>query len=1158
MAHLSAIIETPESNPPHVEWRGIKGVQRQDEVDQGVVRVRLTASDLPVTRAPQFGPPEIVPPEVTFSTVPNWQQVATWYSGIVERQVGTPAPKTGGDPTDRLGEVETILADVQSKVRYTGVELGMAAYVPRSPAETLERGYGDCKDKAVLLVSRLRAAGINAELVLVTPYPYSPVWPEIPGIEAFNHAIVYVPGKRPLWIDPTSEFTPASRLPAADQGRMGLIIDPNTTELVRTPENVATQNRSLQRHEIALTEEGAPNISMTLEVTGALEDTIRALANAALEMPEDQRARAYNQIGNSGTIGKVISVDWGAPKDLGHPARITIKGEKYARAGGTEQLAYVFTSDFGSQVISGLATMSDIARDKDRTDDVVLPLLSSTEELWKVIPPPGFKLKQVPSLKNVELGPLTLQREASAEPDGSVTFRYGIESSRKRYTITELRQVSEAVSKLRSERAIRVDFVPEGSQLMSDGKWKEGIERLRKDAEAVPQTAHSQLRYAAALSQVGLRDRAIEVYRKAIELDPNSAEAWARLSFAYGADQVGRFSRAGRDFGQAEKAIQKAIELNPKEPRYVAQFATLMQWKGSARFEDSAALAESIKLIESIAKDLPTVAPDALPEALLHAGRYEEGKQFYARDEAKASRADLKLATLAAADGVSDAMRESERLGQSEDVRKTTLKQAAQYLLAVREYAKAAELFSAGVDSSILSSDIDLLSRSRRRTEATLSKDPVIATVQKAIYALGDPDLRPEFGNLIAPEWRELDPLVMRNELLGIFAPFARIAGQALGSRATADIVVSTAEFSSEGSDELGYRIRFADPSANGQRKTVAWVVQRDGSYRILGFRNDAALIGGEALALAKKGTLDGARRWLDWQREEMTTTSLTDPLGGDVFARLWPATDPSGDAILAAAATLVSRGPHFEEGIDVLREVSRRATDRTFAGAVNQALSLALTRRAKYAEALPTLQELHKQYPMSEVGLTSLVTALTLSGKPEDSIELLRNIDPISPLHLVALRLRARSDASRGEYKDAVEIYRTIAETKNLTAGDWNNMAWATLFLPGEIEPNLEWAQRAIQLSQGRDLPAVQTLASVQAEVGKLKEARESILRYIGQRDPIDQGTWYVMGRIAEQLGFANTATAMYAKIKAPDVMNGVTLYDLAKVRISTIALPK
>jgi tetratricopeptide (TPR) repeat protein len=1156
VAHLSAVIETPEANVPRVAWRGIAGIQRKEEKDKGVVRIILSASDLPVTRTLSLAPPEAALPEIAVSTVPSWQHVAMWYSGVVEQKIGIPSPRGESDPTDRIKEIDAILADIQSKVRYTGLELGMDAYLPHTPAETLERGYGDCKDKAVLLVNRLRAAGINSQIALVTPYPFAQVFPDAPGVEAFNHVIVYVPGKRALWIDPTSEHTPASHLPAADEGRLALIVDPKTTGLVRTPESTADKNVVLSRYEITLTEDGAPNILQTVEATGVMEDSYRDMGDIALQASAEQKTISYGQIAKSLGLGKVTSIDWGTPRDLKRPEQIVFKGEKYSRAGGSEQLAYAFISVFGKDAIAGLAQISGLAAAKDRTQDVFVPVLSKTEEHWKLIPPPGFRLKQAPQLRDIAVGPLTLQRKVSLEPDGSVTLSYLLENSRRRYSMSEVQKISEAWEKLSKEPEIRVDFVPAGSQLMTEGKWKEGIERLRKDAEASPKNINALLRYASALIQVGLRDKAIAICREAIQTDPRSPEAWLRLSFAYRHDPIGRMNQAGTNLEQAEKAIQTAIGLNPREPRYIAELALTKEWAPGGRFEDPGALAESARLLEGISKDLPPMGQtDALPNALLHLRQFDAGKQFYAREEAKSARADLKLAMIAAADGVADALSASANLGLSEDARKTTLRQAGQYLLTVGEYRKSAELFSAGSNASVPLPDVDLLRRSRRRSETTLSKNPVIATVQRAIYALLYQTPGPEFVNLMTPEWRGVNPQAERSELLGILTPYSRIAGLSLGSKAIAEIVVSTVDFTAEGSDELGYRVRFADPATNGAQKSIAWVVHKDGDYLILGFRADAPATGGHALGLAKRQNFDGARRWLDWQREEASIpSSLPDPLAGDPFFRLWPGAKPSSDSILAAAAALVARGPNYQDGIDVLKDVQQRAKDPAFTTLVDQALASAFIRGAKYVEAVPIFERLHEIYPASEAGFTSLAMALISAGKIDEAVTLSRTIEPASSTYTAALRIRAVAAQSQGHYDDAIRIFRELSQARNITASDWNNMAWVTLFASGVEKPNLEWAQKAVQLSQGRSLPAIQTLASAQAEVGLLKEARESILRYIGERDPVDPGTLYVMGRIAEHLGLQDEATAMYSKIPRPDRTNGVTIYDLIQLR-TTVA---
>ena len=84
------------------------------------------------------------------------------------------------------------------------MEFGKGAIVPRSSRETLARRYGDCKDQATLLVAMLRVAGIRAQVALLRTGRYADVAPALPGLGDFDHAIVYIPGDRPMWIDPSA------------------------------------------------------------------------------------------------------------------------------------------------------------------------------------------------------------------------------------------------------------------------------------------------------------------------------------------------------------------------------------------------------------------------------------------------------------------------------------------------------------------------------------------------------------------------------------------------------------------------------------------------------------------------------------------------------------------------------------------------------------------------------------------------------------------------------------------------------------------------------------------------------------------------------------------------------------------------------------------
>jgi transglutaminase-like putative cysteine protease len=103
------------------------------------------------------------------------------------------AGEAAGDPLDFL----TILTrrlhrEIKREIRHQGA--------PQTPAETLARGRGACRDQTVLFIAACRAAGLAARFVsgyqdrsaLDTPERYLHAWPE-----------VYLPGQVWQGFDPT-------------------------------------------------------------------------------------------------------------------------------------------------------------------------------------------------------------------------------------------------------------------------------------------------------------------------------------------------------------------------------------------------------------------------------------------------------------------------------------------------------------------------------------------------------------------------------------------------------------------------------------------------------------------------------------------------------------------------------------------------------------------------------------------------------------------------------------------------------------------------------------------------------------------------------------------------------------------------------------------
>ena len=199
---LRLVIDAPSALPLKYEVLGSDARPVRTE-DKGRTSLVFELGPLPATETPEdYLPAEDAKmPQVVFSTGKSWNDVAAAYSDLVESHLDLDAVRPlaqkaiGPGRPDRDKIIERLLASLRSQIRYTGVEFGKGAIVPRSSRETLARRYGDCKDQATLLVAMLRVAGIRAQVALLRTGRYGDVAPSLPGLGDFDHAIVYIPGE---------------------------------------------------------------------------------------------------------------------------------------------------------------------------------------------------------------------------------------------------------------------------------------------------------------------------------------------------------------------------------------------------------------------------------------------------------------------------------------------------------------------------------------------------------------------------------------------------------------------------------------------------------------------------------------------------------------------------------------------------------------------------------------------------------------------------------------------------------------------------------------------------------------------------------------------------------------------------------------------------
>ncbi len=94
---------------------------------------------------------------------------------------------------------------VQDEIRYVSLSVGAGGYLARHPSVVVEEGFGDCKDKSLLLVTMLNRMGIQAEVALTDLDAGHALASRMPSLSAFDHMIVRVViGGTSYWLDATS------------------------------------------------------------------------------------------------------------------------------------------------------------------------------------------------------------------------------------------------------------------------------------------------------------------------------------------------------------------------------------------------------------------------------------------------------------------------------------------------------------------------------------------------------------------------------------------------------------------------------------------------------------------------------------------------------------------------------------------------------------------------------------------------------------------------------------------------------------------------------------------------------------------------------------------------------------------------------------------
>ena len=318
----------PAQRSFHFNQPRLAGLKRQVDQQANEVVYRWAASDVArVDIEPAMPGFTEVAPYLHISTYQSWQEVGRWYWSLVADQLQsdqnlkqTAAQVTSGLHSD-LDKVRALHRFVIEKTHYVGLEFGIHGYKPYPVSQVLLRRFGDCKDKALLLLALLREVGIESELVLLRSRRAGQVDSEPASLAVFDHAITYVP-RLDLYLDGTAEFSGLDELPSQDQGVMVLRVGWGGTTLAHTPVLPASANRAVRVWKVALAVDGSARIDETMTVRGQAAQEWRA----HYQTPGERRER-YAKVWNGRHTGAQLeTVDMAGVEDRNQPVVVRARG----------------------------------------------------------------------------------------------------------------------------------------------------------------------------------------------------------------------------------------------------------------------------------------------------------------------------------------------------------------------------------------------------------------------------------------------------------------------------------------------------------------------------------------------------------------------------------------------------------------------------------------------------------------------------------------------------------------------------------------------------------------------------------------------------------------------------------------------------------------
>ena len=1094
--------------------------------------IRIELGPLAAVDSFEFNvPPDRSPQKrISFSTGESWGEIATAYAKVVEEKIA------GADVSSLLEGVsltgspvevaDRITAKLHDRIRYTGVEFAEAEIIPGAPAQTLARGYGDCKDKSTLLVALLRAAGLDAQVALLAAGSAPDVDPQLPGLGLFNHVIVYVDAEKPFWIDATAENTRVPFLPPVAEGRLALIAKPGTSQLTETPLSRAEDNWLRRTTTIRISDFGGASLHEITQAGGSLEAGLRAEFSSDSSAAREATKRNVEKIFQGELTGFEVSERSDSTTTFQVSVEIT---DADAISTGMEEAAVGLARSEVFEMLPFAVSMgiSDFLDNSDdaRKSDVWFDQPHRIERRYRIHPPALFKAVSLPEPEEVSLGPATYSQSVETLDDGSIEIVLQFDSGKRRWSPADVSAFQQAAKPYYSSEPVVIRFIPLSAELTALGETHAALSGLREYVKQHPDKAPVRARLSRLLIATSLGDAAKDEAVQATEMAPDSVAAWLALGWAHQHDIFGRRFHGDWDRRQAVAALRRAVELDPESRLALAELAILLEYDElGVRYGAGADISESIGIYEKLDQQaLPAVRANLII-ALIRAGRLSDAKAKI-QDAGQQFQNTFGGLIKVLEEGIPALILDFQASLPDPGTRSQRLWTLAYSLVQMRRYDLALPIFQASAriqNQPAQQQVMQMLARMRRFEDAAPPADDPRSPVWKVFVALLSDAGEPERLKALFTTREDWSP--WEAEIGGLRA---RLQGAKANTRQygfeediAIDFVLSATDLLSDGSDKRGFRV-------HGQGRPSFLVIQENGEYRILGSSHNLAEVGKLVWQLVEDGDIETAQWWLDEAIETLRRgESSRVPPAEALWSGISDELRGPGPA-KAAAAALVGRSERSELAIRILREVAETASVTTDRNQANAALAEALESAREWESLATVAQSFDESGLFASESFDYALRAARGSGDWSRLAPLTRKRMEESPDDHRTLRALAETGAMQQDLASVEQATSKLLEGSFISLDDLVFDAWMRRILGKADQERLSALQERAQTYGEPGADFYYTQAMMQAELGQPDEATQSLRLAVGDEslDLVGPKAWLIRARICELRGFPEAA---------------------------------